>query len=63
MLDALIHRQDGHVAGATQTTVIKKRLEVSQHLGGAVGAGHHPVDEIWAGKAQILAGNGLGFMR
>jgi hypothetical protein len=37
VLDALVDRQDRHVAGAPQPPVVEQRLHVAQDLGRALG--------------------------
>jgi hypothetical protein len=52
VLDALVDREDAHVAGAAEATVGEQRLEVAQRLRVAVGAAVHAVDEVRTRQVQ-----------
>ena len=62
MLDALVDREDRHVAGAAEAPVVEHGLHVAEDRGAAVGVGHHPVDVVGSGKVEELCGDGLGAM-
>jgi hypothetical protein len=46
MLDALVDRQDRHVARARKAPVVVDRLQVAQDVDGPVAQRDHPVDEV-----------------
>ena len=48
MLDALVHGQDGDVAGAGQAPVADHLLQAAQHGDGTVGRGVDAVHEVRA---------------
>ena len=56
MLDALVHRQDGEVAGAAQAPVVEQGLQGAQHAGPDVFLRHHAVNEIGPGQVQHVLG-------
>ena len=62
MLDALVHRQDRHVAGAGQPPVIEQRLQFRHHLNRAIRLEVNPLDEIRTGQVQRLLGNRLALV-
>ena len=54
MLDPLVHREDRHVAGPGQATVVEQGLQVSQHLGRPVRLSEHLGDRVRAGRGQLV---------
>jgi hypothetical protein len=60
VLDPLVHRENGHVAGAGQPPVVKDRLEVAQDLRRAVGPGQDAFDEVGPGHVQVDAADAGG---
>jgi len=62
MLDALIHRQNGHVPRARQAPMVQKRLKIPQHLRHTIAARDDTVDEIGPGQVQIFLRKALRFV-
>ena len=54
MFNALVHRQDGEIAGATEPPCVDHRLEVSQDLGTAIRRTEDPVDDVRAWEGELL---------
>ena len=63
VLDALVDREDRHVAGAAEPAVVEQRLQVAQDLRRAVGAGEDAIDEVRAREVEVLVGDGLRLVR
>jgi len=59
VLDALVHRQDGHVAGSGQAAVVEQRLEVSQDLRGPIRLGVHIGNRVGSRGGQLVGGDRL----
>ena len=62
MLDALIDRQDRHVAGAGEPAVIEQRLQLAEHRHRAVRIEVNALDEIGARQVQRLFRNRLALV-
>ena len=62
MFDALVHRQDGHVARAGQPAMVEHRLQAAQRLRIAVGQRKNAVHEIRSRQMQPLLRHRLAFM-
>jgi len=60
MLDTLVDRQDGDVAGAGKASMAEDLLQAAQHLGAAVRARDDPVDEVGAWEVELLPGESRG---
>ena len=58
VLDALVDRQDRHVAGARQAPVVEQRLEIAQHGWAAIGLRRHPVNEVRPWQVELIARDG-----
>ena len=54
MLDSLVDREDRDVAGAGEAAAVEEETEVAEHLGVAVGLTEDAVDEVGAGKDEVL---------
>ena len=52
VLDALVHRQDGEIAGAGEAAGVEHLLEVAQHAGFAVLDRDHAVNVVRAGQME-----------
>ena len=52
MLDALIDRQDRHVAGAGQPAVIEQRLQAAEHARRSIRDAIDALDEVGPGQVQ-----------
>ena len=63
VLDALIDRQDRHVAGAGQPAVVEERLQAAHHPGRPVGQRDDPVHEVGPRKVKAVFRDGLALMR
>ena len=59
VLDALVDREDRHVAGATQAPVVVERLEAAQHLRRAVAVHQHALDVVGARQREVVGGDAL----
>src|SRR5262249_35096857 len=57
MLDALVHRQNGHVASAAQAAVAEQALEISEHAQVAVARRINAINKIRTGKMHALLDN------
>src|SRR5208337_165058 len=57
MLDALIHRKNGQVAGAVEAAIEEHTVKIVQHAEIAIGSRVDPVNKIGAGKMQPFLGN------
>ena len=57
VLDALIDREDAHVAGAAEAPVVEDALKRADHAGGAVAVEEDALGEVGAGEGETLAGN------
>jgi len=57
MLDALIDRENRHVACAGKAAVAKQALEIGQHAHITVGNCPHAIDEVRPREVQALLGN------
>jgi len=62
VLDALVDRQDGDVAGAAEAPVVEDFLHRPEDLGAAVGVFPDAVYEVGAGEVELVFGNGLAFV-
>jgi hypothetical protein len=62
VLDALIYRKDGEVAGSAQAAGIEHPLKVAENAGIAITGGKNAVDKIGAGQVQRFLGNGLAYV-
>ena len=60
VLDPLVDREDGDVAGPAEPSVVEQRAEVAQHRRAAVAVGEDPVEVVGPRKHQVLRGEGLG---
>jgi hypothetical protein len=60
VLDPLVHRENGHEAGAGQPPVVEDRLEVAQDLRRTVGSGQNPFDEVGPRHVQVIAADAGG---
>ena len=60
MLDALVDREDGEVAGAGQAAGVVDGAEVAQDGGRPVGVHEDLVEVVGAGKAEVLGRERLG---
>ena len=58
MFDTLVHRQDGHIPGAPEPTVVEELLQRAQYLRAAVGVEPHALQEIGAGEVKLVLRNG-----
>ncbi|MNL26074.1 hypothetical protein D3C87_1475830 [compost metagenome] len=56
VLDALVNRQDGDVAGPAQTPGVEDALEVVEHGQRPVRGDEDPIQEVGAGQVQQLLG-------
>src|SRR3990170_2890634 len=63
MLDALIDREDGQIAGAGQAPMVVHGSQVAEHLRGAVGLHEYPIDKVGAGQLQALGRDAFGVVR
>jgi hypothetical protein len=57
MFDALIHRQNGEIAGIGKTTGAKEALEIDEDAIVAVGCGINAVHEIRTRNVEAILGN------
>src|SRR5688572_26543162 len=57
MLDALVDRQDGHIAGAAEASGVEHRLQPAEHARRAIGRHQDPVDEIRTRQVKGLFGD------
>jgi uncharacterized protein len=58
MLDALIHGQDGHVAGVCKMAGFVEALHVDKHTRVPVAVFPDPVDKIWSGEMKQIFWDG-----
>ena len=56
MLDALIDRQDRHVAGAAEPAVIEQRLQAAQHARRPIRHRVSAVDEVGSRQVEVFLG-------
>ncbi len=63
MLDALVYRQNGQVAGAGQSSGVVHGLQAAQYLRVAIRLLPDPIYEIGAGEVDRLLGYSLTDMR
>ena len=61
VLDALINRENGEVAGVTEASGAEEALEIGEDTDVAIGEGVDAVDEIGAGEMQAFLGDFGGF--
>ena len=57
MLDALIHRKNGQVAGVGQASAAEHALQVGDHANTAIGNGPDAINEVGSGEMQAIFGN------
>src|SRR5205807_3171583 len=62
VLDAVVDRQDGEIAGTRQAAVIVERLEAAQDPRRAIAGGEDPGDEVRAGQMQLRLRDGFAFV-
>jgi hypothetical protein len=62
MLDALIDRQDGHVAGPPQPSVVDERLKAREHAHRSIRHAVNALNRIWTGEVEGLLRNGFALM-
>src|SRR5690606_26850480 len=62
VLDPLVHREDGHVTGATESAMIQQGLIGAEHLWRAVRAGQHAIHEVRAGQVKRFAREAPGLV-
>ena len=60
VLDPLVDGEDGDIAGSGEPPVAQNLLHAAQHLGTPVRARDHAVDEVGAGKVELVAGEAHG---
>ena len=61
MLDALVHRQDRDVPGATEAAMTEQAVQIAEDAVVAVGHGKNPVNEIRPGNVQPVLRNFRAF--
>jgi hypothetical protein len=54
MLDPLVPREDRHVAGPGQATMVEQALQVSQDLGRSIRLSEYLGDRVRAGRGQLV---------
>ena len=59
MLDSLIHRQDGDIAGICESAMPVERGQIPKDLGVPVGVEENTLQEVGARKLESGLGNGL----
>jgi hypothetical protein len=62
MLDALVDRQNRHVASASETSGVEDRLKGRQHPDRSIGRKVNPIDDIGTGQMKRLFGNRLALV-
>ena len=62
MLHALVHRQDGKIAGARQPPMAEQGLQRAQHAGLAVFLRHHAIHVVRPRQVQHILGNSLALV-
>ncbi len=62
VLDALVHRQDGDIAGARQAPMVENALQIAQQRRVAVAVADHPVDIIGSRQVELVLVDGGALM-
>ena len=62
VLDSLVHRQDGQIAGPGQTAMIENLRQTAQHGRRAIGLRVNPIHKVRPGQMKFLLRNGLAMM-
>ena len=63
MLDPLIDRKNRQIAGPTQATVGKERLQTTEHAHRPIRPAVHPGHEVGPWQVQVLLRDGTTLMR